>query len=74
MEVKKIKSLLLLWYDKVEKILMTLGTESIESLFNKGLIRDKFYPESRSAQKAGTTISYLHSLRKFYTFAIDSLR
>ena len=55
---------------QVEKILMMIGTETAESLFDKKLIRDKFYPESRVSHKAATTISYLHSLRKFYTFAM----
>ncbi|KAL9958722.1 hypothetical protein ACROYT_G035774 [Oculina patagonica] len=55
---------------QVQKVLIMLGTENIESLFDKALIRDKFYPESRATVKAGTTISYLHSLRKFYTFAM----
>ena len=45
---------------QVEKILMMIGTETPESLFNKKLIRDKFYPESRVSHKATTTISYLH--------------
>ena len=55
---------------QVQKVLIILGTENIESLFNKALIRDKFYPESRATVKAGTTVSYLHSLRKFYIFAM----
>ena len=55
---------------QVQKILIMLGTENIESLFDKVQIRDKFYPESRASVKAGTTISYLHSLRKFYTFVM----
>ena len=55
---------------QVQKVLIILETENIESLFNKALIRDKFYPESRATVKAGTTVSYLHSLRKFYTFAM----
>lgn len=55
---------------QLEKILIMLGTENIESLFDKAQIRDKFYPESRATVEAGTTISYLHSLRKFYTFAM----
>ena len=55
---------------QVQKLLIILGTENIESLFNKALIRDKFYPESRATVKAGTTVSYLHALRKFYTFAM----
>ena len=55
---------------QVQKVLIILGTENIESLFDKALIRDKFYPESRATVKAGTTVSYLHSLRKFYTFAM----
>ena len=55
---------------QVQKVLIILGTENIESLFNTALIRDKFYPESRATVKAGTTVSYLHSLRKFYIFAM----
>ena len=54
---------------QVETILSMIGTQTVESLFDKELIRDKFYPESRASHKAATTISYLHSLRKFYTFA-----
>ena len=54
---------------QVETILSIIGTQTVESLFDKALIRDKFYPESRASHKAATTISYLHSLRKFYTFA-----
>ena len=54
---------------QVETILSIIGTQIVESLFDKALIRDKFYPESRASHKAATTISYLHSLRKFYTFA-----
>ena len=54
---------------QVETILCIIGTQTVESLFDKALIRDKFYPESRASHKAATTISYLHSLRKFYTFA-----
>ena len=54
---------------QVETILSIIETQTIESLFDKALIPDKFYPESRASHKAATTISYLHSLRKFYTFA-----
>ena len=46
---------------QVETILSMIGTQTVESLFNKELIRDKFYPESRASHKAATTISYLHS-------------
>ena len=55
---------------QVEKILMMIGTETADSLFDKKLIREEFYPKSRASHKAATTISYLHSLRKFYTFAM----
>ena len=55
---------------QVEKIVAMIGSETVESLFDKKVIRDKFYPESRALHKAATTISYLHSLRKFYTFAM----
>ena len=55
---------------QLEKILIMPGTENIESLLDKAQIRDKFYPESKATLKAGTTISYLHSLRTFYTFAM----
>ncbi|XP_068696690.1 uncharacterized protein [Montipora foliosa] len=54
---------------QVQTILSIIGTQTVESLFDKALIRDKFYPESRASHRAATTISYLHSLRKFYTFA-----
>ena len=53
----------------MEKILSMTGTKTVESLFDKKLICEKFYPESRASHKAATTISYLRSLRKFYTFA-----
>ena len=39
-------------------VLIILGTENIESLFNKTLISGKFFPESRATVKAGTTVSY----------------
>ena len=55
---------------QVKKTLSMIGTQTVESLFDKELIRDKFYPESRALHKAATTISSLHSLRKLYTFAI----
>ena len=55
---------------QLEKILIMPGTENIESLLDKAQIRNKFYPESKATLKAGTTISYLHSLRTFYTFAM----
>ena len=46
---------------QVEKVLSMTGTKTVQSLFEKKLIRDKFYPESRALHKAATTISYLHS-------------
>ena len=50
---------------QVETILSMIGTQTVESLFDKELIPDKFYPESRALHKAATTISYLHSPASF---------
>ena len=50
---------------QVETILLMIGTQTVESLFDKELIRDKFYPESRTSHKAAKMISYLHSLASF---------
>ena len=50
---------------QVETILSMIGTQTVESLFDKELIRDKFYPESRASHKVAKTISYLHSLASF---------
>ena len=59
---------------QVETILSMIGTQTVESLFDKELIPDKFYPESRALHKERESRA-LHNNQlssfssKFYTFA-----